>query len=122
MHALSDAMLRAWSYCKCRALSDAVLCALYKLKGHPEQALVHDTIEPSELWHRRLAHVHYRALPIASKGVEGIPEIQAKDDGVYKGCEKGKKERRHFQAAKAKQKESWKSSTPMYAVQCHPVY
>ena len=45
---------------------------LYKLKGHPEQALVHDTAEPSELWHRRLAHVHYRALPIARKAVEGL--------------------------------------------------
>ena len=50
---------------------------MYKLKGHPEQALVHDTVEPSELWHRRLAHVHYRALPIASKVVEGLPEFQA---------------------------------------------
>ena len=32
---------------------------LYKLKGHPEQALVHDIVEPNEIWHRRLAHVHY---------------------------------------------------------------
>ena len=40
---------------------------LYKLKGQPEQALVHDSVEPNELWHRRLAHVHYRALPLASK-------------------------------------------------------
>ena len=31
--------------------------ALYKLKGHHEQALVHESIEPSELWHRRLTHV-----------------------------------------------------------------
>ena len=31
---------------------------LYKLKGHPEQELVHDSIEPGELWHRRIAHVH----------------------------------------------------------------
>ena len=43
---------------------------LYKLKGHPKQALVHDTVEPNELWHRRLAHVHYRALPLASKAVK----------------------------------------------------
>ena len=59
---------------------------MYKLKGHPEQALVHDIVEPSELWHRRLAHVHYRALPIARKVVEGLPEFQAKHDGVCKGC------------------------------------
>ena len=63
---------------------------LYKLKGHPEEALVHDTVEPNELWHRRLAHVHYRALPLASKAVEGLLEIQAKHDGVCKGCAKGK--------------------------------
>ena len=53
---------------------------LYKLKGHPEQTLIH--VEPNELWHRRLAHVHYRALPIASKAIEGLPEFQAKHDGV----------------------------------------
>ena len=34
---------------------------LYKLKGHLEQALIHDTVEPNELWHRKLAHVHYKA-------------------------------------------------------------
>ena len=33
---------------------------LYKLKGHPKQVVVHELIEPSELWHIRLAHVHYR--------------------------------------------------------------
>ena len=43
---------------------------LYKLKGYLEQALIHDTVEPNELW-------HYRALPIASKAVEGLPEFQA---------------------------------------------
>ena len=46
---------------------------LYKLKGHPEQALVHDTVEPNELWHRRLALVLYGALPLARKFVEGLP-------------------------------------------------
>ena len=55
---------------------------LYKLKGQPEQDLVHKSIDPNELWHRRLAHVHYRALPLASKVVEGLPKIQAKHDGV----------------------------------------
>ena len=46
---------------------------LYILKGQPKQALVHDSVEPNELWHRRLAHVNYRALPLASKDVEGLP-------------------------------------------------
>ena len=62
---------------------------LYKLKGQPDQALVHDTVEPNELWHRRIAHVHYRALPLASKSVEGLPEFQEKHDGVCKRmCER----------------------------------
>ena len=46
---------------------------LYKLKGQPEQALFHDSVEPNELWHRRLSHVHYRALPLASRAIEGLP-------------------------------------------------
>ena len=63
---------------KGKIIDDAVLIGeqeggLYKLKGHTEQGLVHYTVEPSELWHRILAHVHYRALPIASKVVEGLP-------------------------------------------------
>ena len=78
---------------------------LYKLKGHLEQALVHDTVETNELWHIRLAHVHYRALPIASKVVEGLPEIQAKHDGVYKGCAKGgKNTKKKFPSSESKAK------------------
>ena len=46
-----------------KTIDDAVVIGeqeggLYKLKGHPKQALTHDIVEPSELWHRRLAHVH----------------------------------------------------------------
>lgn len=48
---------------------------LYKLIGKPAQALVHSTISPCELWHRRFSHLHYRTLPLASKAVKGLPEI-----------------------------------------------
>ena len=74
------------------------------MKGHLEQALIHDTVEPSELWHRGLAHVHYRALPIASKAVEGLPEFQAKHDGVCKGCVKGKNTKKTFPNSESKAK------------------
>ena len=77
---------------------------LYKLKGQPDQALVHDTVEPNELWHRRLAHVHYRALPLARKVVEGLPEIQAKHEGVCKGCVKGKNTKNKFPSSESKEK------------------
>ena len=46
---------------------------LYKLKGQPKQELVHESIEPIELWQIRLAHVHYIALPMARKEVSRIP-------------------------------------------------
>ena len=78
--AFIDGQVIIWP--KGKTIDDAVVIGeqeggLYKLKDHPEQALIHDTVAPNELWHRRLAHVHYRALPIASKAVEGLPEFQA---------------------------------------------
>jgi hypothetical protein len=63
---------------------------LYKLAIKPFQALLHDTISLSELWHRRVAHIHYRALPALGKMVTGLPEIQIQHKGVCKGCALGK--------------------------------
>ena len=77
---------------------------LYKLKGQLEQDLVHDSVEPNELRHRRLAHVHYRALPLATKVVEGLPELQTKHEGVYKGCTKEKNIKKTFPSSESKAK------------------
>ena len=92
-----------------KTIDDAVVIGeqeggLYKLKGHPEQALIHDTIEPNELLHRRLAHAHYRALPISSKSVEGIPSFQENHDGICKGCVKGKNTKKTFPSNESKSK------------------
>ena len=65
--------------------------------------MVHDSVEPNELWHRRLAHVHDRALPLASKDIEGLPEIQA-NHGVCKGCVKGKNTKKTFPSSESKAK------------------
>jgi hypothetical protein len=46
--------------------------SLYRLTVRLVQVLLHDTITLSELWHKRLAHLHYRALPAK---VIDIPEI-----------------------------------------------
>jgi hypothetical protein len=77
-----------------KSIDDAIVIGvqegLYKLKGHSDSALVHNTINPSELWHRRLAHIHYKALSIVSKMVTGLPEIQVNHDGICKGCAQGK--------------------------------
>ena len=63
---------------KGKSFDDAVVIGeqqggLYKLKGQLVKAFVHDLVEPNELWHRRIVHVHYRSLPIARKFVEGLP-------------------------------------------------
>ena len=69
---------------------------LYKLKGKPERALLHNEVSTSKMWHRRLAHLHYRALPILSKMVTGLQELQDQNEGVGKGCALGKNSRKKF--------------------------
>ena len=88
--AFIDGQVIMWP--KGKTINDAVVIgeqkgSLYKLKGHPELALVHETIETTKIWHRRLTYVHYRALLIASKAVEGLPEIQSKHD-VQRMCKR----------------------------------
>ena len=48
--------------------------------------------------------MHYRALPLASKFVEGPLEIQSKHDGVCKGNVKGKNTKRTFPSSESKAK------------------
>ena len=70
---------------------------LYKLKGKADQALVHITsINPCDLWHRRFAHIHYKALPIVNKMMKGLPGIQVFHDGVCKGCAQRKNVKKPF--------------------------
>jgi hypothetical protein len=63
---------------------------LYKLKGHSDVALTHSNESLCELWHRRLAHINYKALPYVSKVVTGLPELKVDHEGVCKGCAQGK--------------------------------
>jgi hypothetical protein len=69
---------------------------LYKLKGRSDSTLIHDTVNPSELWHRIFSHLHYKALPSVRKMVTGLPEIQEKPDDVCKGCAQGKNVKHSF--------------------------
>ena len=48
--------------------------------------------------------MHYRALPITSKAVEGLPEFQAKHDGICKGCAKGNNTKKTFPSSESKAK------------------
>jgi hypothetical protein len=36
---------------------------LYRLLEQNEEALVHDEVNPNELWHRRYTHINYQELP-----------------------------------------------------------
>jgi transposase InsO family protein len=63
---------------------------LYKLKGHSEAAMTHTIENPCELWHRRLAHINYKALPYICKAVTGLPEFKVDHEGVCNGCAQGK--------------------------------
>ena len=58
--AFIDGQVIMWP--KEKTIDDAVVIGeqeggLYKLKGQPEQDLIHESMEPSELWHRRHAHL-----------------------------------------------------------------
>ena len=102
-------MVKSSSWPKGKTINDAVVIreqegGLYKLKGNPKQALVHDSVQPNELWHRRIAHVQYKSLPLASKDVEGLPEMQTKHEGVCKGCAKGKNAKNTFPSSESKAK------------------
>ncbi|XP_059065079.1 uncharacterized protein LOC131857063 [Cryptomeria japonica] len=44
--------------------------SLYKLLANPIRALIHEAPESSELWHRRLGHLHYQALPSLERMVK----------------------------------------------------
>jgi hypothetical protein len=62
----------------------------YKLLGQVVQALVHETINPCELWHKRLGHINYNALPGLQNMVTGMPVFFVEHDSVCKGCSLGK--------------------------------
>jgi hypothetical protein len=78
---------------------------LYKLLGQNAQALVHDELNPSELWHRRYAHLHYQAFPSLKQMVVGIPELQSVHEGVCRGCALGKNIKKPFPSSENRSKE-----------------
>lgn len=77
---------------------------LYKLAGHQVQALVHDSNRLTELWHRRFAHLHYRALPALKEIISGVPELPDGHEGVCMGCALGKNTKKSFPSSDGKSK------------------
>lgn len=67
--------------------------------GQPAQALVHDEINPCELW------IHYRALPALNQSVSSVPELQIEQEGVCKGCALGKNIKNPFPSSDNRSKQ-----------------
>jgi hypothetical protein len=77
--AFIDGEVLMWA--KGETLNEAIVIGseengLYKLKGHPETAMTHAIENSCELWHRRLAHINYKALPYICKAVTGLPKLK----------------------------------------------
>jgi transposase InsO family protein len=91
--AFIDGEVLMWA--KGETLNEAIIIGseengLYKLKGHSEAAMTHAIENSCELWHRRLAHINYKALPYICKAVTGLPELKGDHKGVCNGCAQGK--------------------------------
>ena len=69
---------------------------LYILTAKLLKALVHDTISPIELWHGRLAYLHYRSLPTFRKVPTSFPKFGDHHNGVCHGCALGKNDKIPF--------------------------
>ena len=105
--AFIDGQVLMWP--KGKNIEDAIIIGeeeggLYKLKGNSETAFVHESTDPSELWHRRLAHINYKALPHVNKVVTGLPDMKIKHEGICKGCAKGKNIKNPFPKSETKTK------------------
>jgi hypothetical protein len=61
-------------------------------------------VSSSELWYRRLAHINYTTLPILSKMVICLPDIQVERDGVCKVCTLGKNTKGSFTSSDSRSK------------------
>jgi hypothetical protein len=78
--------------------------SLFKLTGQPTQALVHDSDNLCELWHRILGHLHYKALPRLRKMVTGLPEFGSEHQGICRGCALGKNTKAAFSSSDSRSK------------------
>ena len=78
--------------------------SLYRLITPLGQALVHDSTSMGELWHRRLAHINYRALLALRNIVMGLAALHLDHDGVCRGCTLGKNTKGSFPNSKQIQK------------------
>jgi hypothetical protein len=80
---------------------------LYRLKGHSETAMAHAIENSCELWHRRLAHINYKALPYICKAWSQVyHNLRSTMKAYAMVAHKGRTSRTHFRRETTKHKES----------------
>ena len=77
---------------------------LYKASEDSTHALVHHTVDPCELWHRRFGNLRWKTLLGLQKMVTGMPEVSPKHDGICKGCALGNNTKKSFSRSKNRSK------------------
>jgi hypothetical protein len=77
---------------------------LYRLQGHLVQVLMHTSESLCELWHRRIGHLHHRALPLLRQMVIGLPDFSLDHQGVCRGCALGKNVKASFPSSEIRSK------------------
>ena len=77
---------------------------LYKASKDSTHDLVHHTVDPCELWHRRFGHLHYTTLLGLQKMVTCMPEVSPKHNGICKGCALGKNTKKSSPGSKNRSK------------------
>eukprot|EP00253_Pinus_taeda_P032103 PITA_32103 len=76
--------------------------SLYQVGGNSLGALSCDTSLQFELWHRRFAHLHYKALPDARKTATSMPEFKIEHESLCQRCVEGKHTREPFPSSDSK--------------------
>jgi len=69
---------------------------LYQVRGSLLGAMSCYTFLQSEVWHRRFAHLHYKALHDMRQMVTGMLEFKVEHKGVCPGCVEEKHTREPF--------------------------
>jgi hypothetical protein len=77
---------------------------VYRLQVQPRRALASFTTDIGELWHRRMAHIHFGALGNLRQSVTIFPKITVERHDPCKGCALGKYARKPFPSSEQRSK------------------
>ena len=76
---------------------------LYRFDTISSQALMIESIDSCDLWHKRLGHLNFQTLSSMDKFVVGFPHLYPRH-GVCKGCALGQNIKSSFPSSESKTK------------------